>query len=103
VHHEIIAEGEHEDYSNYYTDMTGDGGVTNVRSYSTITYRNVWPHIDVRFNIGEDGFKYDVIVHPGGEVSTVRFQVDGAELNEGAKGPASFRMGWWGVGRIHTG
>ena len=88
--HKIISEGEHEDYSNYYTDMTGAGGVTNVRSYSTVTYRNVWPHIDVRFNIGEDGFKYDVIVHPGGEVSTVRFQVDGAELNEGAKGRLLF-------------
>jgi hypothetical protein len=47
---EILREGESEDYTNYYTDVTGEAGATFVRSYSTITYRDVWPDIDVRFN-----------------------------------------------------
>jgi hypothetical protein len=87
---EIIAQGEHEDYTNHYTDITGEGGITHVRSYSTITYRNVWPHIDVQFNSVGDGFKYDVIVRPGGDVSNVRFRVAGAELSVGAKGRLLF-------------
>ena len=95
--HEIIAQGESEDYSNHYTDMTGERGVTNVRSYSSITYRNVWPEIDVRFNSSGDGFKYDVIVRPGGDVSRVRFQVDGAEISEGVKGRLLFK---WADGTL---
>lgn len=83
---EIAAELESEDHTNYYTDVTGEAGANFVRSYSTITYRNVWPHIDVRFNSSADGFKYDVIVRPDGNLSDVRFRVDGSEIRESLKG-----------------
>jgi hypothetical protein len=83
---EILREGESEDYTNYYTDVTGEAGATFVRSYSTITYRDVWPDIDVRFNCGENGFKYDVIVRPNGNLSDVRFSVEGSEIRESLKG-----------------
>ncbi len=87
---EILRAGESEDYTNYYTDVTGEAGATFVRSYSTITYRNVWPNIDVRFNAGEKGFKYDVIVRPGGAISDVRFAAEGATISEDLKGRLVF-------------
>lgn len=82
----ILSDGESEDYSNIYTDVTGEAGATFVRSYATITYRDVWPNIDVRFNYGEEGFKYDVIVRPGGDLGAVRFEVKGAVMIENVKG-----------------
>lgn len=87
---EIIADGRTEEHTNYYTDVTGEAGVTFVRSFATITYRNVWPNIDVRFNSGEDGFKYDVVVRPGGELNDARFSVEGATINESLKGRLVF-------------
>jgi len=87
---EISAEGESEDYTNYYTDITGEAGATFIRSYSTVTYTNVWPNVDVRFNSTDEGFKYDVIVRPGGDLSGVRFRVDGAEVSESLKGRLVF-------------
>ncbi|MBK7555091.1 MAG: hypothetical protein IPI55_10935 [Flavobacteriales bacterium] len=87
---ELIADGRIEDYTNYYTDVTGDMGATFVRSYSTITYTNVWPNIDLRFNRGEEGFKYDVIVRPGGSLDDVRFEVKGAAISESLKGALVF-------------
>lgn len=86
----IITEGESADYSNYYTDVTGEAGATFVRSYSTVTYMNVWPNVDVRFNNTDEGFKYDVIIRSGGELSDVRFKVEGAEVSESLKGRLVF-------------
>lgn len=86
----IITEGESADYSNHYTHVTGEAGATYVRSYTTVTYMNVWPNVDVRFNNTDEGFKYDVIVRPGGELSDVRFKVEGAEVSESLKGRLFF-------------
>jgi hypothetical protein len=87
---EMTTAGRSEDYTNYYTDVTGEAGATVVRSYTTITYRNVWPHIDVRFNSGDEGFKYDVIVRPGGSLADARFEVKGATISENLKGELVF-------------
>lgn len=87
---EMIGEGESEDYLNYYTDVTGEAGATFIHHYSTITYKEVWPNIDVRCVAGEEGFKYDVIVRPGGDLSQVRFKVEGAEISESLKGRLVF-------------
>ncbi|MEO8069495.1 MAG: hypothetical protein ABI599_17490 [Flavobacteriales bacterium] len=94
---EIIRGGRSEDYTNYYTDVTGEAGATLVRSYSTITYSNVWPNIDVRFNSGEKGFKYDVVVRPGGDVNDARFAVEGALVSKGLDGRLVFS---WGSGTM---
>ncbi|MBK9515720.1 MAG: hypothetical protein IPO05_19425 [Flavobacteriales bacterium] len=93
----IVQQGESEDYTNYYTDVTGEAGATFVRSYSTVTYHDVWPKIDVRFNSGEDGFKYDVIVHPGGDLNDARFKVEGAAISESQKGRLVLD---WGSGSL---
>lgn len=95
---EIIAEGRSEDYANYYTDVTGEAGATSVRSYTTITYRNVWPNIDVRFNGGEEGFKYDVVVRAGGSLANARFEVQGAGISDNLKGELVFT---WNDGTLN--
>jgi hypothetical protein len=74
----IEREGESQDYTNYYYAHCPNG-VTNVRSYSTITYKNVYPNIDLVYRQNASGVKYDLIVNPGGNVSDIHLQYNGAD------------------------
>src|SRR5579883_1160242 len=74
----IEREGESQDYTNYYY-VHCPNGVTNVRSYSTITYKNVYPNIDLVYRQNTSGVKYDLIVNSGGNVSDIRLQYNGAD------------------------
>lgn len=94
---QMIAEGESEDYLNYYTDVTGENGATFVHHYAMVTYVEVWPNIDVRCKATADGFKYDVIVRPGGDLRDVRFDVKGATIIEGSEGELVFK---WDGGKL---
>lgn len=94
---QMIADGESEDYLNYYTDVTGEAGATFVHHYAVVTYLEVWPNIDVRCKVTADGFKYDEIVRPGGELRDVRFDVKGATIIEGSEGELVFH---WAGGKL---
>ncbi len=77
---QIIAEGKSTDYNNYYLAYTPQEGVQNVYSYNKITYKNIWPKIDLVFYARKEGeLKYDIVVHPGGELKTITFLYHGAE------------------------
>ncbi|MCB0397491.1 MAG: gliding motility-associated C-terminal domain-containing protein [Flavobacteriales bacterium] len=55
------------------------------RAYQKLVYRNIYPHIDVEFyfpaknSSKELGVKYNVIVHPGGDLSRVKMKYSGME------------------------
>ena len=71
------------DYINYYTTGTGEAGVTNVHHYQKIVYTNVYPKIDVEFVLNPDNsnqkFKYNFIIHPGGNIDGIRLKFLGAK------------------------
>ena len=68
------------DYLNFYTTGTPTGGVTGVKSFGTITYKNVYPGIDLQFIAGNDRlFEYNFIVQPGGDINAIRLKVAGPE------------------------
>ncbi len=104
---QIIASDQQEYYENYYTTpnkspnksgqagQAGDAnhGITNVHTYNTITYQNIYPHIDMVLHSKANGMKYEFVVHPGGKVSDIQMQWNGMEnmqLNE--KGGISYAM-----------
>ncbi|MFH1937381.1 MAG: hypothetical protein ABIK52_07460, partial [Bacteroidota bacterium] len=63
---EIIAEDPSSDYLNYYTAGTPVEGIGNVKHFGKVTYRNLYPGIDLEYLAGGDRpFKYNVIVNPG--------------------------------------
>ncbi len=71
---------------NYYTGGAS-GGVTGVRAYEKITYKNIYPSIDWVLYVNDNQLKYDFVVHPGGRVSDIRMQYEGAHsLELGNKG-----------------
>ena len=53
-------------YFNYFTASSPSEGIKNVRQYSRITYKNIYPGIDLEFFTNEKHkYKYNFVVHPG--------------------------------------
>ncbi|HRD37534.1 MAG TPA: hypothetical protein PLC65_02780, partial [Bacteroidia bacterium] len=75
---EIIADYPSETYYNYYTTGTSEQGATNVRSYGKVTYKNIYPNIDLEFIAKEGKLKYNFIVHYGGDINVIKWKYYGA-------------------------
>jgi hypothetical protein len=52
---------------------------TGARAYSQLTYRNVWPHIDVVLKIVQQRLEQEFIVWPGGNPALIRLAWDGVD------------------------
>ncbi len=81
---EIISEEKSHDYDNYYLAYTGEKGITCVYHYNKITYKNIYPNIDMVFYINnkdneKQNVKYDFIVHPGGNISDIELVYNGTD------------------------
>jgi hypothetical protein len=70
-----IVPGEKQDF--YFT--YGDGRL-NSFAFKKLTYKNVYPYIDIEYTIPEnknEGIKYTVVVYPGGNVNDVQIAYSG--------------------------
>ncbi len=65
-------------YSNYIKGNDPSKWISHVKSCQAVIYKNVYPHIDVRYYSESGRLKYDIIVHPGGNVNDIVMQYDGA-------------------------
>lgn len=59
---------------------------SNCRVYSTVTYRNVYPNIDLRYYSDEGFLKYEFIVQPGGNPAQIVMKYDGVDKLSLSKG-----------------
>ena len=64
-------------YNNYFIGNDKSAWAADCRLFQGITYKNVYPNIDVRYYSNAGKLKYDFIVHPGGNVSAIAMQYDG--------------------------
>ncbi|MBI2436863.1 MAG: SBBP repeat-containing protein, partial [Candidatus Magasanikbacteria bacterium] len=55
----------------------GDQQNQNIPTFGKITYRDLYPAIDLEFYFHDGAIKYDIIINPGGDPSTIAFQFDG--------------------------
>ncbi len=76
---EILASDQQEYYENYYTSGNADNGITNVHTYKTITYKNIYPNIDMVLHCKPSGMKYEFVVNPDGKVSDIQLQWNGLD------------------------
>ncbi len=84
---EIVTSEPSSDYLNYYTTVTPTEGVTNVRSFKSVIYKNIYPKIDLEFNFNEDRhFKYNLVVYPGGDLTAVQMEVTGPGIELSSTG-----------------
>ncbi|MDD1767000.1 MAG: hypothetical protein LUQ27_00340, partial [Methanomassiliicoccales archaeon] len=58
--------------------------ITDVRSYDSIAYTDIWTGIDLVYTFSAQGLKYEFIVSPFVSVDVVRVSVQGASLSEDA-------------------
>lgn len=79
---QIIAEGQSVDYDSYYNLPHQAKGVENVYRFEKITYKNLYPNIDLVFFKPKDTLKpveYNFIVNPGGKISDIQLKFQGAK------------------------
>ncbi|MDD2385542.1 MAG: gliding motility-associated C-terminal domain-containing protein [Bacteroidales bacterium] len=76
----IIPGEKNKNYLNYFLNKRSN--ITNVGSYKSICYKNIYPNIDVVFNQYEGGLKYDVILHKGANIEDVKIKYNGANSLE---------------------
>jgi gliding motility-associated-like protein len=65
--------------TNYFIGNDPSKWARNVRTFQAVTYRNVYPNIDVRYYSESGQLKYDLVVHPGGDVSKILMRYEGAD------------------------
>ena len=65
-------------YNNYFIGNDKTKWAGDCKIYTAVTYKNVYPNIDVRYYSTQNKLKYDFIVHPGGDPSFIRMHYNGA-------------------------
>ncbi len=91
--HVVLETGEAlSRYLNYYLPHCSDG-ITHVRGFAELRYKEVYPHIDLILRAATDGLKYEFEVRPGGRVEDIRIAHDGYKWREALPGGA-LRLHW---------
>ncbi|CAA9199259.1 hypothetical protein FLA105534_02515 [Flavobacterium bizetiae] len=81
---ELITEQKSADFDNYYNIPNKPEGITGVYQFKQITYKNIYPNIDVVFTIPNDPKKvveYNFVIHPKGKISDIQLKFNGAETD----------------------
>ena len=66
-------------HNNYYIGNDKSKWVGDCKVYQAVTYKNIYPKIDLRYYSDGNHLKYDFVVHPGGNVSNIALQYDGPQ------------------------
>lgn len=65
-------------YVNYYFPSCPNGALF-VRSFGGVTYKNIYEGVDVKWYSNKEGLKYDYVVSPGANYSTIQLNISGAQ------------------------
>lgn len=79
---ELVTEQKSTDFYNYYNVPNKPEGIVGVYKYKQVTYKNIYPNIDVVFFVPKDTLKtveYNFIVHPKGKISDIQLKFSGAQ------------------------
>lgn len=66
-----------EYYEQYYNEYLPMGA--KVRSFTKVTYKNIYPQIDWVLYIKDNHLKYEFVVHKGGDASNIKLRYQGAD------------------------
>ena len=69
-------------YNNYFIGNDPSKWKGDCKIYQGITYKNMYPNIDVRYYTDAGTLKYDIVVRPGGNVNDIALQYDGVDKLE---------------------
>ncbi len=75
----VMADKELPSHNNYFIGNDRTKWASDCKIYQGITYKNIYPNVDVRYYSSNGQLKYDIIVHPGGNPSQIALKYDGPE------------------------
>jgi gliding motility-associated-like protein len=85
-HATLSPEGIYGDYSNYYIGNDSRKWASDVKAYSTVNWKQIYPGIHWKVYSNNQGMKYDFILEPNADPSNIQMQYDGLEklqINQG--------------------
>jgi gliding motility-associated-like protein len=74
---EIVPDKPLSTYNNYFIGNDPKQWASFCRIFQGVTYKNVYPGVDVRYYTSEGKLKYDLIVNPGASVDKIAMYYDG--------------------------
>jgi len=69
-------------HNNYFIGNDQSKWAADCKIAQAVSYKNVYPNIDVRYYSDGGKMKYDIIVHPGGNINAIAMQYAGVEKIE---------------------
>jgi gliding motility-associated-like protein len=80
----ITPENALSDYFNYYNPKKNKEKIIgHARGYQKITYKNIYPNIDIEYTIHEEsGIEYACILHPGADPKAIQMVYSGTDLKQ---------------------
>jgi|GEM_PF-2286300 len=76
---EAISENPETGTTNYFIGNDPGKWVTGARSFDSVTIRNLYEGVEAVFSLDHGSPRYDLIVRPGFDPSTIEMQIDGAD------------------------
>ena len=76
---QIVPDKKIQTVNNYFIGNDPSRWASNCGVYQAVTYKNVYPNVDVRYYIEEGRLKYDLIVYPGAELSRIMMNYAGVD------------------------
>lgn len=80
----LVTDQPTKDFENYYNILTKPEGVIEAHKYKEITYKNIYPNIDIVFAVPNDPKKtveYNFVIHPNGKISDIQLKFNGVETD----------------------
>lgn len=66
-------------YNNYFIGNDQSKWAGDCKVYQAVTYKNIYPNVDIRYYSDAGKMKYDFIVHPGGNANNIAMRYEGAD------------------------
>lgn len=79
---EPVGAGRQAHYTNYYIGGDPESWRTHVPSYDRVIYPDLYPGIDLEYRFEGGNLKYDIVVEPGADPSTVAIRYEGVSSVE---------------------
>jgi gliding motility-associated-like protein len=76
---ELVPDKPLDSYNNYFIGNDPAKWAGNCRLYQGITVKNIYPGVDVRYYTQNGSMKYDIIAHPGADISRIALRYKGVD------------------------
>ena len=76
---QILPEKVQDSYNNYFIGNDPSRWASGCKIYKGVTYKNMYPGIDVRYYAENGTLKYDMVVSPGANTEDILMKYEGAD------------------------